>query len=1015
MIAYDDNEDVMKRKMKAGSFNAMDLDKLLMQGLTRMQYKIPTPVQRKTLPMALAGMDAVCMARTGSGKTAAFLIPMFQRFPTHDSTAGIRGIVLSPTRELAVQTFRFAKDMSKFTDLRVVSIIGGDPLEPQFEALSNRPDMLIATPGRLMHHLSEISTFTLKSVKYLVFDEADRLFEMGFAEQLNSIIKQCPEDRQTLLFSATMPKQLIQFTRAGLRDPQLIRLESDNKMSDELRMAFFCVRSNEKMAALLYLVRTIIPATDMTIVFTATRHHSEYVHSLFKEIGVTSTIVYGTMDQEMRTSNLKDFRNGKISYLIVTDLAARGIDVPLLNNVINLHFPTAPKMFVHRCGRAARQGRIGYAFSLVEPEEMAYLADVHTFLGHPISNSYDRAVATDAVVELQVGDASSSQIGNGNSKGNAGGTSLVPRTAHSRGYTLEEFVPEFVHTGILPQDVLNDENDYLRRLLGDEEEFRTMARIADNGMMQYRRTRSSASDKGVSAAKALVKSNSIVAIHPLICGVDPDHCNEQLVEKANYIRMLQTFRPAQTVLESGVGTGTTGSQAVKGKGKKSHNSSAGGAVESNGVSIMQALRKTTDLVLERNKERKKQLYDTFMAEQAAQQFHERDDDEAVSKTATQAGSSKVSDEALSSNKKGKKGTGGGGTPGSDVWAQLEAISAMEEGDAADTKGGKKGRGKKSRTETVDQVSVDEHDEVDEFLPPASTKRVMSAPVAYEEEPVKARLSISERKKLKKQGKTSEEISHIARQKMESGSAMGDEGAGPGESASRNTDGYMPGSNSYADNRFYMAYGVEDQTVSYSEEALQPNSGLKTAEAQHAAMMEAAMLDVAPDDAMNMAKARRIMRWDAKKRKYVKQSMDEIANLKGGKKARSEGTSGGQSKSAKPVGDMYKAWAKKTHREVNTFKVMADIGSDTIGSRDDGLPVPKFKHNLDVPSELKNEEQIRKKNKEVDNAKMKNLPKEKRRGMEAAMRKKKGAAKKAEVVKGKMVHKAARKSLKAIQR
>jgi len=1011
MIAYDDNEDLMKRKLKAGSFNAMDLDKNLVQGLTRMQYKVPTPVQRKTLPVALAGMDAVCMARTGSGKTAAFLIPFFQRFPTHDSTAGIRGIVLSPTRELAVQTFRFAKDMAKFMDLRVVSIIGGDPLEPQFEALSNRPDVLIATPGRLMHHLSEISTFTLKSVKYLVFDEADRLFEMGFAEQLNSIIQQCPEDRQTLLFSATMPKQLIQFTRAGLRDPQLIRLESDNKMSDELRMGFFCVRTNEKTAALLYLVRNIIPATDMSIIFTATRHHSEYVHALMKEIGVTSTIVYGTMDQEMRTSNLKDFRNGKISYLIVTDLAARGIDVPLLNNVINLHFPTAPKLFVHRCGRAARQGRIGYAFSLVEPEEMAYLADVHTFLGHPINNTYDRAVTTDAVVELAQAEQSS-QIGNGNSKGNAGGTSLVPRTSHSQGYTLEEFVPEYIHTGILPQEVLNDENDYLRRLLADHEEFQTMARIADNGMLQYRRTRSSASDKGVAAAKALVKSNAILNIHPLICGVDPKHCNEQLVEKANYIRMLQTFRPAQTVLESGIGTGTTGSQAVKGKGKKSQNASAGGSADTDGVAIMKALRKTTDLVLERNKEKKKQLYDAFMAEQAAQQYAERDDEEAVSKTASVAGSSKKTDEVLSSKKTGSKSSA---SPGSNVWAQLEAISAMEEGESAG-KGGKKGKGKKAKVEVSGPQDdyADAHTKADEYPQPSSSKKRPAEPAAsaFEEEPVKARLSISERKRLKKQGKSSEQIAVIARNRLEAGSMAGDDDDAPGVA---NQDGYMPGSNSYADSRFYMGYGLEDQTVSYSEEALQPNSGLKTAEAQHAAMMEAAMLDVAPDDAMNLTKARRIMRWDAKKRKYVKQSMDEISNLKGSKKARSEGTSGGQSKSAKPVGDMYKAWAKKTHREINTFKVMADIGSDSVGHHDDGLPVPKFKHNLDVPSELKNEQQIRKVKKTVDNAKMKNLPKEKRRGMEAAMRRKKGAAVKADALKGKMMHKAARKSLKAIQR
>lgn len=185
-------------------------------------------------------------------------------------------------RELAKQTLKFAKDMAKFTDLRIISICGGDPIEAQFDDLANRPDIIIATPGRLMHMLREIPTFQLKHVEYLAFDEADRLFEMGFAEQLNEIVRECPPERQTVLFSATMPVQLVQFSRAGLRDPQLIRLDTDTKMSDELRLAFLCVRSNEKVAALLYLVRSIIPRNQLTIIFTATKHHSEYIHTLFQ-------------------------------------------------------------------------------------------------------------------------------------------------------------------------------------------------------------------------------------------------------------------------------------------------------------------------------------------------------------------------------------------------------------------------------------------------------------------------------------------------------------------------------------------------------------------------------------------------------------------------------------------------------------------------------------------------------------------------------------------------------------
>lgn len=286
------SKDKKVKKTKNGSFQAIlgsenncSSSEKILNGLNRMQYKIPTPIQRKTIPLALAGIDLVCMARTGSGKTCAFLLPLVFKLEKHHNTSGVRGIVLSPTRELAMQTFRFCRDIAKFTDLNIINIFGGDPIEAQFESLATRPDIIIATPGRLMHHLHEISTFKLKQVQMLIFDEADRLFEMGFAEQLNEIVKTCPIERQTLLFSATMPKQLVQFSRAGLRDPQLIRLDTDSQLSEELRLSFFSVRSNEKIAAFLYLVRKIIPSTQVTIVFTATRHHSELLHAVLDRIG----------------------------------------------------------------------------------------------------------------------------------------------------------------------------------------------------------------------------------------------------------------------------------------------------------------------------------------------------------------------------------------------------------------------------------------------------------------------------------------------------------------------------------------------------------------------------------------------------------------------------------------------------------------------------------------------------------------------------------------------------------
>lgn len=457
-----------------------------------------------------------------------------------------------------MQTHKFSKDMAKFTDLRIAPIIGGDPLEPQFEMLASRPDLIVATPGRLMHLLQEISTFNLKSVQILVFDEADRLFEMGFAEQLNEIVRGCPQTRQTLLFSATMPKMLVQFTRAGLKDPQLIRLETDSKLSDELRLAFFAVRSNEKISALLYLVRRIIPSDQQTIIFTATRHHSEFIHHLLDRVGVKSTLVYGTMDQESRSNNLKLFRSGLVKYLVVTDLAARGIDVPLLNNVINYHFPPTPKLFVHRCGRAARQGRIGFAFSLVDPEELAYAMDVHLFLDKIMENP--RVLSPD------------DSTVNGKESEKA-----------VSAYDLSSMQPAMVHSGLLPQDVLDQETEYIRTALNDDTQLSTEWRISENAMKQYRRTRGEASKLAVKKSRELVKSEGILHIHPLIMGTDPRSCSSLVMEKVNYVKHLQTFRPNQTVFETGIGFGT-GSQAVKGIGKK-------GSIESKGVEVMKALRK----------------------------------------------------------------------------------------------------------------------------------------------------------------------------------------------------------------------------------------------------------------------------------------------------------------------------------------------------------------------------------------------------------------------------------------
>lgn len=257
-------------------------------------------------------------------------------------------------------------------------------MESQFEELAQSPDIIIATPGRLMHHLSEVDDMSLRSVEYVVFDEADCLFGMGFAEQLHQILAQLGENRQTLLFSATLPSALAEFAKAGLRDPQLVRLDLETRISPDLKLAFFTLRQEEKYSALLYLIREHIGSDQQTLIFVSTKHHVEFLNLLFREEGIEPSVCYGDMDQDARKIHVSRFRSRKTMLLIVTDVAARGIDIPLLDNVINWDFPPKPKIFVHRVGRAARAGRTGTAYSFVTPEDMAYLLDLHLFLSKPI-------------------------------------------------------------------------------------------------------------------------------------------------------------------------------------------------------------------------------------------------------------------------------------------------------------------------------------------------------------------------------------------------------------------------------------------------------------------------------------------------------------------------------------------------------------------------------------------------------------------------------------------------------
>ncbi|KAH6607595.1 atp-dependent rna helicase dbp10 [Trichoderma cornu-damae] len=527
---------------KGGGFQAMGLNSNILKAIARKGFSVPTPIQRKTIPLVLERKDVVGMARTGSGKTAAFVIPMIERLRAHSSKFGSRALILSPSRELAIQTLKVVKELGRGTDLKSVLLVGGDSLEEQFGFMSANPDIVIATPGRFLHLKVEMG-LDLSSIKYVVFDEADRLFEMGFATQLTEILHALPPSRQTLLFSATLPASLVEFARAGLQDPSLVRLDADTKVSPDLETAFFSVKGAEKEGSLLHILHDVIrvplgppagaqeeseknsrkrkrrpdtgagkPTEHSTIIFAATKHHVEYLYNLLQQAGFATSHVYGSLDQTARRIQVEDFRMGKTNLLVVTDVAARGIDIPVLANVINYDFPPQPKVFIHRVGRTARAGQRGWAYSLVRDVDAPYLLDLQLFLGK----------------KLVVGQAEK-----------------------------EPSYTDDVVVGALKRDSVASHVEWLNKFLGENEDVDALRGVAVKAEKLYMKTRNSASSQSAKRAREEVASRGWSQLHPLF-GEDVDGAEEA---RAAMLAKISNFRPQETIFEVGQGDKATSEAA----------------------------------------------------------------------------------------------------------------------------------------------------------------------------------------------------------------------------------------------------------------------------------------------------------------------------------------------------------------------------------------------------------------------------------------------------------------------
>ena len=366
--------------MSFASFAELTLSPRLQQTLRELGYAQPTPIQARAIPTILAGRDLMAGAQTGTGKTAAFVLPLLELLmqqPRDESLRPIRALVLVPTRELAVQVFDSVARYGQGTGLTSALVYGGVSIAAQVDALKAGVDLLIATPGRLLDHLRQ-GALSLGSLRHLVFDEADRMLDMGFMDEITALLRQIPADRQTLLFSATCDDNLFALSRVLLRDPELIEVAPRNTTAAEIEQRVYAVDGDRKLALITHLlkVKGYVPA----LVFSRTRQGADQLAQQLGKAGINALAFHGDLSQGAREKVLLAFRAGTLQALVATDVAARGLDIVELNHVINLEFPHQPEDYVHRIGRTGRAGNKGLAITLFSPEDAPLLEKVEAVL-----------------------------------------------------------------------------------------------------------------------------------------------------------------------------------------------------------------------------------------------------------------------------------------------------------------------------------------------------------------------------------------------------------------------------------------------------------------------------------------------------------------------------------------------------------------------------------------------------------------------------------------------------------
>lgn len=363
------------------TFNDLELIEPISKALVELGYQTPTPIQQQSIPIILRGTDVLGCAQTGTGKTAAFSIPILQKFygnVRQGRSKEIKALILTPTRELAIQIDESFADYGKYTGLKHTVIFGGVGQRPQTDTLARGVDILVATPGRLLDLINQ-GFISLKGIEFFVLDEADRMLDMGFVHDIKRVLTLLPTRRQTLFFSATMPREIATLANSMLTNPTRVEVTPVSSTVEIIEQSLYHVAKIDKTDLLTHLISS--GTADSVLVFSRTKHGSDKIAKQLVRSGITCEAIHGNKSQNARQRALSNFKDRTTRVLIATDIAARGIDIDLLSMVVNYDLPNVPETYVHRIGRTGRAGAEGTAISFCDPEEVPLLRDIEKLIG----------------------------------------------------------------------------------------------------------------------------------------------------------------------------------------------------------------------------------------------------------------------------------------------------------------------------------------------------------------------------------------------------------------------------------------------------------------------------------------------------------------------------------------------------------------------------------------------------------------------------------------------------------